>query len=104
MKPHFAVFGAVAFVLASAGFYFVAQYLDGNRINDLFTVHCAPLILLNLWLIYCRSKFDTFVDVTMAIRPPLNFIPPDPICTRILNLLLCRREVEKVLPDGGVEV
>ena len=56
--------------------------------HSLLTVNLAPLITATLTLMYYRRVLTTILDVNLVIRPPLNFIAPESLCTRMYHLLI----------------
>jgi hypothetical protein len=95
MKPSFFVLGSCFFLLTSVGFYALANYADGSPLIDLMAINMAPIIFANLVLIYYRRVLSSFIDVNLIIRPPLNFIKPEPWYTRLYNLLTCVKEIDE---------
>jgi hypothetical protein len=83
MKPHFAVFGLILFFQTSAGLYMLAAYADGTPIVSKMYYALGPLVTATLTLMFYRRNLDTFIDVSMVIRPPLNYIKPESICLRL---------------------
>ncbi len=85
MKPNFAVFALILFLQTSAGFYLLARYVEGSPLSQLMAVNMAPLLTAVLTLMYYRKNLWTLIDVSMVIRPPLNFIKPESLFSRIYN-------------------
>ena len=94
MKPSYFVLGSIFFVFTSVGFYAVANFCDGSPLADMMAINLGPLVVAVLLLIYYRRVLVSFVDVNLIIRPPLNFIKPEPMLTRLYNCLTCVRDID----------
>lgn len=94
MKPSFFVLGCVLFTLTGVGFYALANYCDGTPLVDMMAINLGPLIAAVLLLIYYRRVLVAFVDVNLIIRPPLNFIKPEPFFTRMYNCITCVKDID----------
>ncbi len=89
MKPNFAVFGGILFIQTSAGMYLLGNYADDTAVfGNQILPHIAPFVTSTLTLIYYRKNLHTFIDVSLAIRPPLNYVKPDNICIRLYHMLV----------------
>jgi len=88
MKPHFCMFALVLFVQTCAGMYLTASWLEGVPISELMAVNLGPFVTATLTLIYYRARLDTFIDVSMVIRPPLNFMKPESMCMRLYHMIV----------------
>ena len=100
MKPHFAVFAACLFIQTSAGMWLTAKWLEGMPVSDLMAVNLGPFVTANLTLIYYRINLVTFIDVSMVIRPPLNYIKPENWCMKLYHMLI--PDPEKVRIDAEI--
>ena len=92
MKPMFCIMGAVLFFFTSVGFYFLAQYCDGTPMFDMMAINMSPMLVATLLMIYYRRILVTVIDVNLVIRPPLNFIRPEPWYIRLYNFLTCVKD------------
>lgn len=94
MKPMFCIMGSVMFFFTSCGFFFLARFCDGDPIFDMMAINMAPLLVASLLMMYYRRILVSVIDVNLVIRPPLNFIKPEPWYIRLYNFITCVKDLD----------
>ena len=54
----------------------------------------APLLVASLLMMYYRRILVSVIDVNLVIRPPLNFIKPEPWYIRLYNFITCVKDID----------
>jgi hypothetical protein len=100
---------------AHAAFYALGAYLGyalSQPLGFWWALALVPLLTAVLTLMYYRKNLWTLIDVSMVIRPPLNFIKPESWFSRFYNFffpdparvaLEAEVEAEKAKQDASME-
>ena len=88
MRPSMVVLTAPIFFQLAVGGYLLGQYLDGTPIHPYIAVALVPFITTTINLIYYRNLLGDIWDVSLVIRPPMNYVVDDRnICEKAFDVV-----------------